>query len=151
MISQTAEYALCALIYLAQRDGASCTTRETAKSTGIPADYLAKVFKELGKAGLVQSQRGLNGGYRLIRRPNELPIIEVIETVRPLRRFRNYSNGCTQSNDKLSPLHRLLDEAVDQANAVLFRVTIADLIETPLAETTNSIKHDRQSQKINQD
>ena len=69
MISQTAEYALRAIVYLADQGGVARTTSEIAETTQVPAGYLAKVMQSLCRAGLVKSQRGLNGGFKLAHDP----------------------------------------------------------------------------------
>ncbi len=63
MISQTSEYALRATIYLARHPSVSFTTRQIAEATGMPAGYLSKVLQTLARVGIVQSQRGLHGGF----------------------------------------------------------------------------------------
>ena len=72
MISQTAEYALRAIVYLADQEGQPRTTAQIAEATQVPAGYLAKVMQALSKVRLVNSQRGLNGGFTLTRDANEL-------------------------------------------------------------------------------
>lgn len=65
MISQTAEYALPAIVYFAENSGIGQTTDQIAKATQIPAAYLSKVLQQLSRAQIVQSQRGLGGGFSL--------------------------------------------------------------------------------------
>ena len=57
MITQTAEYALRAMVYLADQEEPR-TTNAIAEKTQVPAGYLAKVMQVLSKAGLVHAQRG---------------------------------------------------------------------------------------------
>ena len=59
LISQTAEYALRAVISLARDPSTAQTTRQIAASTHVPAGYLSKVLQALGRAEIVVSQRGL--------------------------------------------------------------------------------------------
>ena len=61
MISQTAEYALRAVVYLSDQEQAR-TTSAIAEKTELPVGYLSKVMQGLVKSGLVHSQRGLHGG-----------------------------------------------------------------------------------------
>ena len=69
VISQTAEYALRAIVYLAKMPDEAHITREIAEATRVPSGYLAKVMQTLVKADLVQSRRGLGGGFTLGRSP----------------------------------------------------------------------------------
>ena len=64
MISQTAEYALRAIVYLAGQELPQ-TTQQIAATTRVPAGYLSKVLQALARGGLVHSQRGLHGGFTL--------------------------------------------------------------------------------------
>jgi Rrf2 family protein len=77
MISQTVEYALRAVVFLAdQREPR--TTQEIAERTKVPAPYLAKVMQSLNRANLVHSQRGLHGGFTLAKSPGQLTIWDVV-------------------------------------------------------------------------
>ncbi len=80
MISKTEEYALRAVVFLAQhaREG-PCIAQDIAVSTEIPANYLSKILHQLGRHGIVDSERGRYGGFRLARRPGELSLADVIE------------------------------------------------------------------------
>ena len=78
MFSQTAEYALRAVVWLANNDDAPMTTNQIAKATQVPPDYLSKVLWALGRSGLVHAQRGKNGGFTLTRPADELSILDVI-------------------------------------------------------------------------
>ena len=53
MISQTAEYALCAVVVLGSQPGRPMTTQDVARVSRVPGDYLSKVLQALGRAGLV--------------------------------------------------------------------------------------------------
>ena len=81
MISQTAEYALRAIIFLASQAGEPSTTAQLAEETDAPPSYLAKVMKGLNRAGIVGSQRGLHGGFTLAREPHEVTVLEVVNAV----------------------------------------------------------------------
>jgi Rrf2 family protein len=66
MISKTAQYALRALIVLAQHDD-HVFGRELSRKCEIPPNYLAKMMLTLRGAGLVRATRGKSGGYQLAR------------------------------------------------------------------------------------
>ena len=83
MISQTAEYALRAMVFLTDQQGSPRTNAQIAEATEIPSGYLAKVMQSLSRANLVNSQRGLNGGFTLARDPKQMTILEIVNVVDP--------------------------------------------------------------------
>ena len=93
MFSQTAEYALRAVVFLAAQDGVPRTTQEIARATQVPTGYLSKVMQGLGRARLVLSQRGLHGGFTLARPAAELTVLDIIQAVDPIQRIRSCPLG----------------------------------------------------------
>ena len=130
MISQTAEYALRAIVYLADQSDAPRTTQQIAKVTRVPAGYLAKVMQGLSRAGLVRAQRGLHGGFTLAVPSKELTVLDVVQAVDPLRRIEHCPLGIV-SHRSLCPLHRRLDNAVAMVEKALGSSTIAELLAEP--------------------
>src|SRR5688500_18425259 len=89
MISQTAEYALRAIVFLARRPGGAHNVEEIAGATKSPADYLSKILRQLARAGFVRGQRGLNGGFSLARPAHEISVLDVVHAVDPSRRIES--------------------------------------------------------------
>lgn len=132
MISQTAEYALRIIVYLASLDGEAATTAQIASATSTPQGYLAKILRTLAKAGLVHSQRGLHGGSTLARSPKRMTVWDVINVVDPIQRIRTCPLGLTGHSVSLCPLHRRLDEAIASVEAAFRATTIAEVVADPL-------------------
>ncbi len=128
MISQTAEYALRAVVYLADKTEPQ-TNLQIAEVTQIPVGYLAKVMQSLGRGGLVHAQRGLRGGFSLAYEASELTVLEVVDSIDPVRRFHECPLGLHGIN--LCPLHRSLDDAAKAVEETFGDTTIADLINVP--------------------
>lgn len=128
MLSQTAEYALRAVVFLGERYGSPCTTRHIAEATRVPNGYLSKVLQSLSRGGIVRSQRGLHGGFELARPPEETSLLDVIHVVEPLRRIKSCPLDLPEHQDMLCPLHRRLDEALGSIEASFGGTTIADLV-----------------------
>ena len=145
MISQTAEYALRAVVYLGSQTGRPTTTQRIAEATQVPVGYLSKVLQSLGKAGLVEAQRGLRGGYVLARPVDELTVLEVIHSVDPLQRIVECPLGLQSHGEELCSLHRCLDEAIARVEALYRGTTIEQLIQeqglgrNPLCESELSL------------
>ena len=131
VVSQTAEYALRAVICLAQNDGKPQTTQHIAQRTAVPQSYLPKVLQPLARCGIVSAQRGSHGGYKLIHQPSELTVLKVISCVDPLKRIEKCPLGVQQHGDALCGLHRLLDSAVAATQERFSCVTIQNLLNDP--------------------
>ena len=131
MISQTAEYALRAMVHLADRQGTPRTNAQIAEATEIPAGYLAKVMQSLSRAQLVNSQRGLNGGFTLAKDVRELTILEIVNVVDPIRRYPECPLGISSHGTTLCPLHRRLDDAAAMVEESFGDTTLSELLDVP--------------------
>jgi Rrf2 family protein len=82
MLTHTADYALRALIYLAHdpEDGYH-QTRDLAKTLNVPANYLGKILQLLAHKQIVESRRGMNGGFRLARLPDQIRLYDVLHAL----------------------------------------------------------------------
>lgn len=130
MFSQTAEYALRAIVFLADRSESPQTTQQIAEVTCVPAGYLAKVLQSLNRAGLVTAQRGLHGGFALARPASKMTVLDVVQAVDPLKRIVRCPLGI-KGHVSLCPLHRRLDGAVALVEKALGESTIAELVAEP--------------------
>ncbi len=128
MFSQTTEYALRAVVWLASQHDQPRTTREIAATTHVPAGYLSKVLQALGRADLVTSQRGLYGGFTLTKPPERISVLEVINAVDPIHRIDKCPLGLKSHGTQLCALHRQLDDAIAHIERVFATSTIADLL-----------------------
>ena len=79
-LSKLTDYAVVVLVRLAAAEGVQ-TSPGIAQATGVPEPTVAKVLKTLAAGGLVASQRGAHGGYRLLRPLAAIPIAEVIVAI----------------------------------------------------------------------
>lgn len=131
MISQTAEYALRAVVFLAEQTEMLRTNVQISEGTQVPVGYLAKVMQSLSKEGIVNGQRGPNGGFELRIPANELTILEVINAVDPIRRYPECPLKLAHHGKNLCPLHRKLDDAAQLLEGTFGKTTIADLLNVP--------------------
>lgn len=131
MISQTAEYALRAMVFLGNQAGEPCTAAQLAAEIDAPPSYLAKVMKSLGRVGLVDSQRGLHGGFTLSRDPSDVTILEVVCAVDAFHRIARCPLGRPAHTSGLCPLHRRLDNVIAAAERSLEDTTLGEVLEEP--------------------
>jgi Rrf2 family protein len=84
-ISAKSRYAVRALVELAEREqsdpGRPVRLGDIAVSREIPAQFLEQLFSELRRAGLLRSRRGARGGFSFARSPDEVTVLDVVETL----------------------------------------------------------------------
>ena len=118
-ISRKVDYALRAMIHLASLpEGAREPLQDIAKRNNIPREFLAKILKGLGDAGLVTAIRGPGGGVAIARPPNRISFLNVIEAVEgPIvlnvcldsKNACDQSAGCSMQNVWKAGQERMLD------------------------------------------
>lgn len=140
MFSQTVEYALRAVVYLASQSPAARTTDQISAATKVPRAYLSKVLQSLARAEIVRSQRGLGGGMALAKSPDELTILEVVNAVEPIGRIHTCPLGLLTHGIHLCALHRRLDNALAMVEKAFATTTLTELLgepsrSVPLCET----------------
>lgn len=128
MISQTAEYALRAMVFLAMRSAAA-TGQEIAETTKVPPGYLSKIMQQLVKSKLVNSQRGIGGGFALSLQPAQISILDVINAVDPIERITSCPLGIKSHGFNLCPLHKRLSDATAHVEDAFSRSTLMELVE----------------------
>jgi Rrf2 family protein len=129
MISITSKspYAVAALAELGRAGGSEpVPIGELARRREMPVQFLEQLFAVLRRAGVVNSQRGVKGGYRFARDPSEVSVLEVVELLDgPLGRDADGIFG----------------DASKAAREVLEQTSIADVIEREARDSGASMYH----------
>src|SRR5689334_7426296 len=132
MLSSTSDYALRAILVLAQAsDGRPLRAEQIARATGSPANYLAKTLNALAKAGLVTSTRGPFGGFVLAVPAAELTLAHIIDCFdepRPQTRCLLGSAPCDPRHPCAA--HERWTAVKAARRAALADTTVADLVVT---------------------
>ena len=142
LISQTAEYALRAVVCLATNADTPMTTRELSTITKAPLNYLSKVLQGLSRAGIVRSQRGLNGGFKIEKSVKDgLSLLEIIEAVSPMPTIDKCPLNLESHGNSLCPLHKRLNKSIEMVKKEFRETTVLDLLKEnagaiPLCEDT---------------
>ena len=142
MLSQTAEHALRAVLYLAQSvDEGPVPADQVATALGAPRNYLGKTLNALARAGLVEGVRGPSGGYRLLVDPRSTSVADVIRAVEEPTRRTVCLLGDRPCNEK-SPCqaHATWCALGERTDALLSGTTLATLLGP--AEAGRSAKAD---------
>jgi len=137
-ISRSSEYAIRALTYLSQQEDAAeyHLAREMAKHLDIPAPFLGKILQPLVSRGILTSQRGRNGGFRLAHPPGEVTLFHIVDAQEHLGRRRQCFLGQAEcSDERACPMHSYWKDASEVFLARLANTTLSDLtrfcIENP--------------------
>ena len=129
MMSQSAEYALRAVVWLAGHPAATLSTPEIARGTMVPPGYLSKILQALARAGLVASTPGRAGGFVLTRPATRISVLDVINAVGQLQRIERCPLGIEAHGRRLCPLHKRLDEVATYVERVFAKTTIGELLK----------------------
>jgi Rrf2 family protein len=129
VLSQTAEYALRAVLFLAVRGGAPASVDDIAARLGVPRNYLSKTLHRLAAEGVLASARGRGGGFRLAVDPGRLTLLRIVEPFDRLTGERRCLLGRPECSDRSPcPAHHQW-RAVSERVAAFFRErTVADLL-----------------------
>jgi FeS assembly SUF system regulator len=127
-LSKLTDYAVVVLVRLAVCDGVQ-TSPCIAMATGVPEPTVAKVLKTLAASGLVASQRGARGGYRLMRPLAAIPIADVIVAIDgPIALTACVDGsgfGCDASGT--CPMRGRWDPVNDAVRDALTNISLADM------------------------
>ena len=97
LFSNETDYAIRIVACLAERDGKT-DAGSIAEITGVTPQFTLKILRKLMSAGLVCSFKGAQGGYALARKPQEITLLEVVETINgqiTVSRCQHDPSGCT--------------------------------------------------------
>jgi Rrf2 family protein len=122
-------FALFAVLELAADPTRQLAAAEIADKYGISLHHLAKVLRDLARAGIVESARGVGGGYRFIGNPKRLALMDVIELFEPIG-----SDGVNgedpRPNTSVGRALRVVLNEIDELTLATFRsITISTMLK----------------------
>ncbi len=133
--SKKSEYALRALLELASHEDRPWLQRyEIAERQNIPLDFLEQILLTLKNAGILSSRRGVNGGYSLIRSPQEITIGQIIRLLDgPLAPIGCCSKtayqkcqDCPYAGHARCPVQHVMGTVRDAIAGILDHTTLSD-------------------------
>ena len=130
-LTRAAEYAIRCMVYLSNKGRGVLTSRqEIASKANIPTHFLAKIAQDLARSGFIEIKQGARGGFMLLKDPNRITLLEVVETMIG----EIYLNDCVArpSSCKVTgdcSVHRVWMTVRDQLRTTLNSVTFAQLIK----------------------
>lgn len=127
-ISKKTDYALRAVLELATSPDALYRGEEIARAQNIPPKFLENILLDLKRAEIVNTQRGVGGGYQLARRPNEISLADVVRAVDgPLVTVHGRRPDVVEYDGVASSLRDVWIAVRVNLRDVLEAVTLADL------------------------
>lgn len=132
MITKTGVHALTALGVLAELPpGVYAGAADVAERIGAPRNYLGKLLQMLSQQGVLESQKGKGGGFRLARPPADISLYEVIEPIEHVSRWRGCFLGrATCSDGAPCAVHQRWGKVRDAYLQFLRETVVSDLLRT---------------------
>ena len=169
-ITTGVEYGLHCLTYLVgtPHGAREASVRDLAQLQGVPADFLAKVFTKLRRAGLVHASEGIRGGFSLARPAASISVLDVVEAIdgkRSLFECNEIRGNCAVfqghaprwATTGVCSIHAVMLEAEKQMRRSLAQHSIADLADAigskarhGYGEQVRAWLGDRAEQKVRQ-
>ncbi|HEX6134666.1 MAG TPA: Rrf2 family transcriptional regulator [Longimicrobiales bacterium] len=143
MLNQSADYALRAVLYVAQNgERRACSADVIATALGVPRNYLGKVLNALTHADVLNAVRGPRGGFRLARPAEQVTLASVVEPFQRLPARRVCLLG-DRPCDAATPCsaHRLWQQMTEPVTDFFRDTTVARML-TPTIPRTNGVHHE---------
>lgn len=142
-VTAKAEYAVRAVMELAAGGGGPVKRDRIVAAQAIPPKFLENILSELRHAGLVESQRGSEGGYWLAQKPEEITVADVMRAVEgPLASVRSSRPETLEYEGLAEPLQYVWIALRSTMRSVLDKVTIADLVSGDLPKEVLAMTKD---------
>jgi len=143
-LSARVDYALRAAAELAVAPDEPRTVDALAAAQQIPAKYLESILGELRRAGILRSQRGPEGGYRLARPTDEIAIADIIRVLDgPLANVRGERPELLEYTGAAEPLQLVWIALRASERAILDEVTLADIARGQMPPRVRQLVGDR--------
>ena len=129
-LQKATKFALFAVLELARDTSRQLSATDIADLYGISTHHLAKVLRDLGRAGLVDSVRGVGGGYRFSANARRTTLMDVICVFEDISSDQRQAGDVGEKTDIGHALQMVLGEIDGIAKATLSAITIDTLLKT---------------------
>jgi Rrf2 family protein len=142
-VTAKVDYALRAMVELAAAEGATVKGDRIAEAQGIPLKFLENILAELRRAGIVGSQRGADGGYRIARDPDAVTVADVVRAVEgPLADVHGTPPEDLDPPGVAAPVREVWVATRAAMRSVLEVVTVGQIARNQLPETVAALLED---------
>lgn len=131
IITRATEYAIRAVLHLAKQPrGEIVLKKDICRTQDITPAFLTKILQPLIKAGIVGSQRGVGGGFYLVKAPQEITLLDIVQAEEgPIHLNQCLIEGEGCERDMFCPVHGAWKEVRREMLSILDRHTFAQLVE----------------------
>src|SRR5579884_1125703 len=148
-VTARGDYAVRAAVELAAADGATLKVSEVADAQGIPPRFLENILLALRRAGIVQSRRGVDGGFRLARAAGEITVADVLRAVEgPLANVQGVTPEAVEYSGTSEVLRDVWVAVRASLRVVLERVTLADIVSGTLPAEVSALIVDPEAWRV---
>ncbi len=145
-VSAKADYAVRAMVELASQGSGPVKAERISQAQEIPIKFLENIMTDLRNAGLVRSQRGVEGGYWLARPADEITLAQVIRSVDgPLANVRGLRSEEVSYSGSAEPLREVWVALRASLRRVLEAVTLADVARGELPPEVEALLADAEA------
>lgn len=140
MFSKTVEYAIRAVLFIAQRSehGSKVGIKEISRGISAPEHFLAKILQDLSRKGLIQSTKGPNGGFYLDEASRKNTLAEIVKAIDGDKLFTGCGLGLKVCSEKSPcPLHDEFKVIRKKVSQMLESATVGEFND----ELVKGIKH----------
>ena len=144
-VTKLTDYGIVMMTCLARRGQATCNAREMAAEARLPVPVVSKILKLLAKEGLLESRRGINGGFGLARAPEEISVAQIIRALEgPIAvtecTDRVHGDCSLETGCPVSTNWHRINRAIFQALSTISLAEMAQPLARPRFNLTESIK-----------
>jgi FeS assembly SUF system regulator len=132
-LNRITDYAVVILSQMARQPGVQVTATQLALDSAVPPPTVAKLLKDLAKEGVLESHRGVHGGYTLARPPERITVLEIVRALEGPVSLTDCVDG-TEGEcgvERLCPMRGNWDRVNRAIRAALEGVTLADMALPP--------------------
>lgn len=148
-LTARADYAVRAAVELAARPDHHLKVEEIATAQSIPPRFLENILLSLRRAGLAQSRRGADGGYRLARPASEITVADVLRAVEgPLANVRGVAPEDLRPEGSAAALREVWVAVRASLRRVLETVTLADIVAGRLPDDVAALTADPEAWRV---
>jgi Rrf2 family protein len=127
-LSKTSEYALRILIYMAKEPDQLYTAKQLIEELKVSDKYLRKIMTGLSKSGFIRSIQGRDGGYVFVKRPEEIMLFDIIDSVEGMGKLNACLLGFEQcSSTNPCAMHSFWVDVRNDLNNVFRKTKLSDM------------------------